>query len=65
MSYCEVFIATICNLLPFLKKISNKRWYKLKGSPWIIFDDPEEIYTNEDLERLGFMVLDYRRKKNG
>lgn len=63
MSYWELLITTICNLLPFLKKISNKRWYKLKGSPWIIFDDNEEIYTNKDLQELGFMVLDYRRKK--
>jgi hypothetical protein len=65
MSYWELFITTICNLLPFLKKISNKRWYKLPKSVWVIFDDKDGYYSNEDLEELGFMVLDYRRKKNG
>lgn len=63
MSYWELFITIICNLFPFLKKFSKKRWYKLEGYPWLIFDDPEDIYTNKDLEELGFMVLDYRRKK--
>lgn len=63
MSYWELFITTICNLLPFLKKFTNKRWYKLPKSVWVIFDDKDGIYSNEDLEELGFMVLDYGRKR--
>lgn len=64
MSWREFFVTTICNIFPFLKKYSNKRWYSLNIAPqWFILDDPEDEITNESLREIGFSVLDYRRKK--
>ena len=61
MSYWEIFITTICNIIPYLMRFTNKRWYSLKKAPmWVIFDDPESIFSNKDLEELGFLVRDYR-----
>jgi hypothetical protein len=63
MSYRELFYTAICNLFPFLRKISNKRWYSMNKGPWVILDDPDNVFVNEELERDGFRVLDYRRRK--